>query len=178
MLEKTFYKSLLKHSFTIPVKIVFWDGSSVVYGDGTPEVTITFKEKIPVRDITKNASIALGEAYMDKKIEIQGSIQKLIESAYESADSFMRNSKFRKFLPKQGHSEKESENDVQSHYDVGNDFYKLWLDDTLTYSCAYFTDGNRDDLTKAQIDKVHHILKSLIPNLVRHYLISVVVGEH
>src|SRR5699024_11615990 len=59
--------------------------------------------------------------------------------------------------------EKESESDVQSHYDVGNDFYKLWLDDTLTYSCAYFDHGNRDDLTKAQIDKVHHILKKLDP---------------
>lgn len=58
MLEKTFYKSLLKHSFNIPVKIVFWDGSSVIYGDGTPEVTINFNEKIPMRDITKNASIA------------------------------------------------------------------------------------------------------------------------
>ena len=163
MLEKTFYKSLLSHSFNIPVKIIFWDGSSVVYGDGEPEVTITFKEKIPIRDITKNASIALGEAYMDGKIEIQGSIQKLIESAYESAGSFMRNSKFRKFLPKQGHSEKESETDVQSHYDVGNDFYKLWLDDTMTYSCAYFTGDNHDDLTKAQEDKVQHILKKLNP---------------
>ena len=163
MLEKTFYKSLLSHSFNIPVKVVYWDGKSAVYGDGEPEVTITFKEKIPIREVTRNASIALGEAYMDGKIEIDGSIQKLITAAYESAGSFMRNSKFRKFLPKQGHSEKESENDVQSHYDVGNDFYKLWLDDTLTYSCAYFEDGNHNDLTKAQMDKVHHILKKLDP---------------
>ena len=163
MLEKTFYKSLLSHSFNIPVKVVYWDGKSAVYGDGEPEVTITFKEKLPIRDVTKNASIALGEAYMDGKIEIDGSIQKLITAAYESAGSFMRNSKFRRFLPKKGHSEKESESDVQSHYDVGNDFYKLWLDDTLTYSCAYFDHGNRDDLTKAQIDKVHHILKKLDP---------------
>ena len=163
MLEKTFYKSLLSRSFNIPVKVVYWDGKSAVYGDGEPEVTITFKEKIPIRDVTKNASIALGEAYMDGKIEIDGSIQKLITAAYESVGSFMRNSKFRRFLPKQGHSEKESESDVQSHYDVGNDFYKLWLDDTLTYSCAYFDHGNRDDLTKAQIDKVHHILKKLDP---------------
>lgn len=163
MLEKTFYKSLLSHSFNIPVKVVYWDGKSAVYGDGEPEVTITFKEKLPIRDVTKNASIALGEAYMDGKIEIDGSIQKLITAAYESVGSFMRNSKFRRFLPKQGHSEKESESDVQSHYDVGNDFYKLWLDDTLTYSCAYFDHGNRDDLTKAQIDKVHHILKKLDP---------------
>lgn len=45
MLEKTFYKSLLSHSFNIPVKIIFWDGSSVVYGDGEPEVTVKFKER-------------------------------------------------------------------------------------------------------------------------------------
>ena len=83
MLEKTFYKSLLSHSFNIPVKVVYWDGKSAVYGDGEPEVTITFKEKLPIRDVTKNASIALGEAYMDGKIEIDGSIQKLITAAYE-----------------------------------------------------------------------------------------------
>ena len=142
MLEKTFYKSLLSHSFNIPVKINFWDGSSVVYGDGEPEITITFKEKIPIRDITKNASIALGEAYMDGKIEIQGSIQKLIESAYESAGGFMRNSKFRKFLPKQGHSEKKSETDVQSHYDVGNDFYKDMTDEDILYSVLEFLWGD------------------------------------
>lgn len=163
MLEKTFYKTLLSHSFSIPVKIVFWDGSSVNYGDGEPEVTITFKEKIPVKDVTRNASIALGEAYMDHKIEIDGSIQKLIESAYENAGSFMRNSKLRKFMPKQSHTENQSEDDVQSHYDIGNDFYRLWLDDTLTYSCAYFTGNNHNDLTAAQIAKVHHILKKLDP---------------
>ena len=163
MLEKTFYKTLLSHSFNIPVKINFWDGSSVNYGEGEPEVTITFKEKIPVKDVTRNASIALGEAYMDHKIEIDGSIQKLIESAYENAGSFMRNSKLRKFMPKQSHTENQSEDDVQSHYDIGNDFYRLWLDDTLTYSCAYFTGGNQNDLTAAQIAKVHHILKKLNP---------------
>ena len=163
MLEKTFYKTLLSHSFSIPVKIVFWEGSSVNYGEGEPEVTITFKEKIPVKNVTRNASIALGEAYMDHKIEIDGSIQKLIESAYENAGSFMRNSKLRKFMPKQSHTENQSEDDVQSHYDIGNDFYRLWLDDTLTYSCAYFTGNNHNDLTAAQIAKVHHILKKLDP---------------
>ncbi len=163
MLEKTFYKSILKHSFNIPVRIVFWDGSSVVYGDGEPEITIKFNEKIPIKDVTRNASLALGEAYMDKRIEIDGSIQKLMMAAYSSAESFMRNSKLRRFMPKQNHSEKESQQDIQHHYDVGNDFYRLWLDDTLTYSCAYFKDGNTTDLTKAQKDKVHHILQKLDP---------------
>ncbi|MST78906.1 class I SAM-dependent methyltransferase [Lactobacillus equicursoris] len=163
MLEKTFYKLLLSHSFTMPVRVIYWDGKEEVYGNGAPQATIRFNERIPVADLRKNASIALGEAYMDKKLEINGSIQQVIESAYESKDSFMRSSKFRHFLPKQGHGEKESADDIQSHYDVGNDFYRLWLDDTLTYSCAYFKGENRDDLKQAQLDKVHHILNKLDP---------------
>ena len=168
MLEKTFYKQLLKWSFGIPVKIDFWDGTSVAYGNGEPRATITFHEKIPVSAVTKNASIALGEAYMDKKIEVTGPgarpIQEVITSAYQQAGSFLKDSKLRRFLPKQSHGEKESQEDIHSHYDVGNDFYRLWLDDTLTYSCAYFTPDNPDDnLTAAQLAKVRHILQKLHP---------------
>lgn len=154
---------MLSKSFPFPVKVTYWDGKSEVYGNGTPEIEIVFNEKIPMSDITRNASLALGEAYMDKKIEIHGSIQKLIEGAYENADSFMRSSKFLKFLPKTKHTEKQSEEDVQSHYDIGNDFYEQWLDPTLTYSCAYFTGDNKDDLEQAQITKIHHILNKLHP---------------
>ncbi|TSO26476.1 cyclopropane-fatty-acyl-phospholipid synthase family protein [Lactobacillus sp. LL6] len=166
MLEKTFYKMMLSKSFPFPVKVTYWDGKSEVYGNGEPDVEIVFNEKIPVTEITKNASLALGEGYMDKKIEIKGdekAVQKIIMGAYQSADSFMRASKFRKFLPKQKHTEKQSEADVQSHYDIGNDFYKMWLDPTLTYSCAYFEDDNQNDLEEAQIAKVHHILNKLHP---------------
>lgn len=154
---------MLSKSFPFPVKVTYWDGKSEVYGNGTPEIEMVFNEKIPMGDITRNASLTLGEAYMDKKIEIHGSIQKLIDGVYESADSFMRSSKFLKLLPKTKHTEKQSEEDVQSHYDIGNDFYEQWLDPTLTYSCAYFTDDNKDDLEQAQIAKVHHILNKLHP---------------
>lgn len=163
LLEKTFYKMMLSKSFPFPVKVTYWDGKSEVYGNGNPNIEIIFNEKIPVNEITRNASLALGEAYMDKKIEIKGSIQELILGAYESPNSFMRSSKFRKFMPKQNHTEQQSEKDVQSHYDIGNDFYKLWLDPTMTYSCAYFKEGNQDDLEKAQIDKINHILDKLHP---------------
>lgn len=164
MLEKTFYNAMLKDSFSIPVKVTYWDSKSKQYGAGTPQVEVVFNKKIPIKAIINNASLALGEGYMNKDIEIHGSIQKLIEAAYESQKSFMRSSKFRKFMPKQNHSEKQSKQDVQDHYDIGNDFYKLWLDKTLTYSCAYFTPENKaNDLAAAQLAKVHHILQKLNP---------------
>lgn len=55
---------------------------------------------------------------------------------------------------------KNSKKNIEFHYDVGNDFYKLWLDDTMTYSCGYFKSQN-DSLTDAQKNKVDHILKKL-----------------
>ncbi|AQW20699.1 cyclopropane-fatty-acyl-phospholipid synthase [Lentilactobacillus curieae] len=162
MLEKKFYKSLLKNSFNIPVSVTYWDGSTEVYGNGEPQVAIKFNEPIPIRQVLKNASIALGEGYMDGKIEIDGSIEDLVLSAYKSADSFLRNKKFIRYLPKASHDEEESKKDVQDHYDIGNDFYRLWLDDTMTYSCAYFENPD-DDLETAQMNKVEHILKKLDP---------------
>lgn len=154
---------MLSKSFPFPIKVTYWDGKGEIYGNGNPDIEIIFNEKIPVTAISRNASLALGEAYMDKKIEVKGSLQQLICGAYESSDSFLRSSKFRKFLPEQKHTEEQSEKDVQSHYDIGNDFYELWLDSTLTYSCAYFAGDNHDNLEQAQIAKIHHILNKLHP---------------
>ncbi len=161
MLEKQFYKTLFKNTFDgKAVKIVYWDGKTAVYGKGNPTVTVTFKEPIPIRDVIRNASIALGEGYMDGKIQIDGSIEDLITIAYESPKSFFHNSKLINYLPKVSHNEAESKKDVQEHYDIGNDFYRLWLDETMTYSCAYFEHPD-DDLKTAQLNKVNHILKKL-----------------
>ncbi len=165
MLEKTLYAKMFGSSFNIPVTVNYWDGTTETYGDGTPKATITFKKAIPVRDLTKNASLALGEAYMSGDIDVTGGqrpLQTILTAAYESADSFMRNSKLMRLIPKQSHSEKASEADIQKHYDIGNDFYKIWLDPTMTYSCAYFEHAD-DTLEQAQMNKVHHILRKLAP---------------
>ncbi|AXX64244.1 class I SAM-dependent methyltransferase [Bombilactobacillus bombi] len=162
MLEKTFYKQLLKSSFNIPIKVNYWDQTTEIYGDGQPQITITFNESIPMKDIMNNASLALGEAYMDKKIEIEGSIEDLILAAYDNKESFFYNKKLKKIMPHRKHTETDNEEYVQEHYDLGNDFYKLWLDDTMTYSCAYFEHPD-DDLQTAQLNKVNHIIKKLNP---------------
>lgn len=49
---------------------------------------------------------------------------------------------------------------IRYHYDVGNDFYSLWLDPNLQYSCAYFTSAT-DDLDTAQEHKMAHICRKL-----------------
>ena len=163
MLEKTVYNQLFSRSFSLPVEVTYWDGTTKRYGDtdNPPQIKIKIHEEIPMKEITNNASLALGEAYMDHRIEIEGSIQALINDAYQQANSFLRGSDYLKWLPKkQKHTKKQNQADIHAHYDLGNDFYEMRLDPTLTYSCAYF-ETPEDTLEQAQINKVHHILDKL-----------------
>ena len=162
MLDKEVYNQLFKPSFSKRTQVTFWDGSVKEYGDSESEVIfkIIFNEKIPVKELINNASLALGEAYMEKKIEIEGDLQALIYDVYNQADGFFHNTNFKKWMPKEKHTKKQSAHDIHSHYDLGNDFYEMWLDHTLTYSCAFFESPN-DTLEQAQINKVHHILDKL-----------------
>ncbi|MGM0239233.1 class I SAM-dependent methyltransferase [Enterococcus sp. AZ103] len=165
MLDKEVYNQLFKPSFSEKTEVTFWDGSVKEYGnnDGETVFKIKFNEKIPVKDLTNNASLALGEAYMSKKIEVEGNIQALIYDVYKQANGFFANKNFKKWLPKEKHTKKQSKEDIHSHYDLGNQFYELWLDPTMTYSCAYF-ETPQDTLEQAQINKVHHILNKLHAN--------------
>ncbi len=160
MLDKTIYKQIFKSSFDAPIDVEFWDGEKVSYGQGDPIATIILHEVIPIKDIMAHASLTFGEAYMDGKIEIKGNLQQLVKIAYDSKESFLNGSKFSKLIPKHSHSENKSKADVQSHYDIGNDFYNMWLDPTMTYSCAYFV-SEKDTLEDAQWNKVRHILNKL-----------------
>ncbi len=165
MLTKQFYKTVFKNAFGMSFTVKYWDGTTENYGKNTPEFTLVFNEELPVKEVLSNPSIILGEAYMDKKIDLEGGdeleLERVICTALEHSQYFMENHKFGHFLPKKlTHSKKESKKYIEAHYDIGNDFYKLWLDPSMTYSGAYFKTEDTS-LEQAQIDKVYHILNKL-----------------
>lgn len=157
MLEKNIYRKLLSHAFDIPVSVTYWDNKVEVYGVGEPVIKVRLKRKLPLQELTDQPTLVLGEAYMDGDIQIEGSIQELIASAYRKSESFLTKNSFLKYLPKMSHSERASQRDIKSHYDIGNDFYRLWLDETMTYSCAYYKSDD-DSLKEAQLNKDRYIL--------------------
>ena len=158
--EKVFYKNLFKNLFSDPCRVEFWDGDVNQFGDYT-KFRIILREPIPKSEIMGDSSLAFGEAYMHGRIEIEGSIRDVIESLYNNKDSFLHQSppylKLVKFISSGIRKSKEN---VQHHYDIGNDFYRLWLDETMTYSCAYFR-SPEDSLVQAQKNKIEHILRKL-----------------
>lgn len=161
LIDKLFYKTLLKNTFSDPMEVTFWDGEKVQQGEGTPKFSLIFHDVIPKAELMQNASVAFGEAYMNGIIEIEGSIKEVIASIYNKQESFLGGSKmYASLMKKISNTTKRSKENVTFHYDIGNDFYKLWLDETMTYSCAYFKTNN-DSLKTAQQNKVAHILKKL-----------------
>lgn len=160
-IDKAFYKSLFKTLFMDPCQVKFWDGDVEQYGEGEAKFRIILHEPIPKSEIIKDSSLAFGEAYMDGIIEIEGSVRDVIESLYNNHDSFLhQNPAYLRLAKFVSNGIKKSRENAQHHYDIGNDFYRLWLDDTMTYSCAYFK-SPEDTLVQAQRNKIEHILRKL-----------------
>ncbi len=159
--DKLFYKNMLKDLFLDTCTVKFWDGEEVVYGSGASQFKLIFNEPIPKADVIADPALALGEAYMYKTVEVEGDIQKIMESLFRNFDNFISiNNLGTSFIKTLSNNVRKSKKNVEHHYDIGNDFYKLWLDDTMTYSCGYFASDD-DTLAQAQKNKVAHILKKL-----------------
>lgn len=160
-MDKLFLEELLKNISAESFVANFWDGTSKKFGDGESKFKVTFNKPISKKAIIEDPSLAFGEAYMNGDIDFEGSIQEIIESIYRNKESFLHNHKLiDKLFKSKGTSIKEQKQDISHHYDIGNDFYSLWLDKNLNYSCAYFKNED-DSLDQAQINKVDYILKKL-----------------
>lgn len=139
-------------------------GKEYQIGEGEPTFTVKFNESIPLSDLMTSTSIALGEAYMDGKLEIEGDLYEALDHFLGQMGKFSTDQNALKKLIFTSSSKKNQEKEVRSHYDIGNDFYKLWLDETMSYSCGYFMHED-DTLYQAQVNKVDYILKSNIKNV-------------
>ena len=67
-------------------------------------------------------------------------------------------------------SKKQARKNIEAHYDLGNNFYNVWLDSTLTYSSAIFNGNMSGDLAEAQIAKYERILSEINPPVGGHIL--------
>ena len=129
-------------------------------GEGEPEFTVYFKKPVSLTSLMTSTSLALGEAYMDGDLEIEGDLYYALDHFLGQMDRFSTDESALKKLMFSSTEKKNQQKEVRSHYDIGNDFYKLWLDETMSYSCGYFQHED-DSLYQAQVNKVDHILKKL-----------------
>ncbi|MCC8060842.1 MAG: cyclopropane-fatty-acyl-phospholipid synthase family protein [Clostridiales bacterium] len=129
-------------------------------GTGPARFRMKLKNELPRRELLRSTSLALGEAYMRGDIELDRDLYEVLDLFMGSMDRFKVNESALYSLLHTSQSPKNQKREVTSHYDIGNDFYSLWLDETMSYSCAYFRHES-DSLFTAQVAKTDHILEKL-----------------
>jgi len=161
---------------TVAVKI--WNGERVV-GQADAPCTVVFNQPSVLRQLVLHRNVVrLAEAYLAEESNIEGDAEQLFDLVTYMRDllipwstrlRIMRQA-FR--LPRH-HREKDTQSiraghdkqqntkqSISHHYDVGNDFYRLWLDQEMVYSCAYFS-NTEQTLDDAQRDKLDYICRKL-----------------
>ena len=153
-------------------KILIVDSSDKIheFGSGPDNLKIKLTTKSIEKKLFRNPGLYFGEGYMNQEILIiEGTIEQLIDLITSCYDDFIQNnfiyriyenfSGYIKIFQQLNEAVKSKQN-VAHHYDLKEDLYKLFLDQDMQYSCAYFHNENIS-LEQAQIDKKKHIINKL-----------------
>ena len=141
-----------------------------------PSVHLTVHKLSMLWDLFFRGSVGLGDAYIKGKFEADD-LSKFLEFGAMNERAFggeMGGSKLYRYLSKSymnktQNSLGQSKKNIHAHYDLGNDFYEEWLDDSLTYSSGFFKTG-KETLSQAQKNKFDSLIKGNEPQSGDHVL--------
>lgn len=145
--------------------IEFWNKEIISYSDN-PKFTLKFLDKdVFIQLITNPNIMSFAKAFIDKKIDVEGDIFEAIKLKDDIANIEISNKDkitlfFKTVSSHNIHTKEKDKQNISYHYDISNDFYNLFLGNTMMYSCAYFKQ-NDYNLDTAQQNKMEHICKKL-----------------
>ena len=142
----------------LPIALELWNGERYDLSP-SPTVTLRIPSAGALRYFIKPNLAKLGEAYVEGHLEVSGPISDALRAAEGLARNLGESGAGR--LPVlRRHSKQRDAEAIRYHYDVSNDFYALWLDRNMVYSCGYFKSGD-EDIHTAQEQKLDHICRKL-----------------
>jgi cyclopropane-fatty-acyl-phospholipid synthase len=165
-LDRWIVKKMLAVVGNPAVRISLWDGIEVTPFCEKPAAVMKYCDRGALIKTLINPELHWGDLYCSGRVVFQGDMVKFMETIYLGISGKVKPGRLRKFLLWLGHRrilntfDRAKEN-IYHHYDIGNEFYKLWLDkEEMQYTCAYFP---REDMTleQAQIAKLHHVCRKL-----------------
>ncbi len=151
--------SNLKKNVTAPVRLVLWDGREVALSD-KPRVTVRLKGLRAASALARPTLLSLAEAYIDGEVDLEGDVREAIRGAEAITRAIPRPLFQSPGLTNERRTRRDDRAAIQHHYDVSNEFYALWLDARMVYSCGYFRHED-DTLESAQLQKLDHICTKL-----------------
>lgn len=147
-----------------PLRVTMWDGTAVVPPAVNPAVGMVINDRPTLWRLLANPLLHFGDDYSAGRIEIQGGLVPFMETVYRAMAAAKSHrcsdpAAYRRNQPKLN-SLSGSRHNIHHHYDIGNDFYRMWLDSDMLYTCAYFTEPDAS-LEEAQIAKMDLVCKKL-----------------
>ena len=140
-------------------------GPSVSASAASPIATIVVRDRSVLPTLVLDPEVGFGDAYADGRIQVQGDLVRLLEALYRSKVAAGTETWYSRVASRCMHVWQEntlrgSRHNIHHHYDLGNDFYKLWLDPQLVYTCAYFP-APTSTLEEAQNAKLDYVCRKL-----------------
>jgi cyclopropane-fatty-acyl-phospholipid synthase len=143
------------------LRVVLWDAPQPVRGDGVP--TVQIRDRGALYRVIRYPDLHFGDLYSTGRIRVDGDLVAVLNECYRyleehrTAANWIRRFQRLAAAP----SLADSRRNIHHHYDIGNDFYRLWLDrDALQYTCAYYRDPAMT-IEQAQWAKMDHVCRKL-----------------
>ena len=140
-----------------PLRFMLWDGFERSSAAGPAVATIFFKNRKALFSWVWDPELNFGEGYMSGAVEVRGDLLAALEAIYRTFGAPSRRRWWRDSI---ANDERAARDNVHRHYDLGNAFYRLWLDREMLYTCAYFPTPEAA-LEDAQIAKMDLVCRKL-----------------
>ena len=147
------------------IAFALWDDGDAYRPPGECHGRIVFRDRGALLSAVFSPELGFGDAFSAGRIEVEGDLVDVLARCYRSMDSAGAAAAKRSALgrlPKpRSNTTAGSRRHIQHHYDLGNDFYRLWLDQEMVYTCAYY-DTPDATLEQAQRAKLDHVCRKLM----------------
>jgi cyclopropane-fatty-acyl-phospholipid synthase len=142
------------------VRFALWDDADSVRPGGMP-ATLRFSDRAALFQMLTHPEVNFGDLYSAGRITVDGDLLCVLDEAYRHTNRNPQLSRLLARLRAGAPDLSDSRRNIHHHYDIGNEFYRLWLDpEALQYTCAYYADAAMT-LTQAQQAKMHHVCRKL-----------------
>ncbi|QLF93685.1 class I SAM-dependent methyltransferase [Pseudomonas sp. ABC1] len=141
----------------LPLRLRLWDGRSFDLS-ASPTVTLTLHDPVLLDELQHPSLDRLGAAYVEGRLDLDGPLEEVMRVGDRLTRAL--GDDMRGTPGSSAHDRATDAEAISYHYDLSNDFYRLWLDPEMVYSCAYFESG-RESLEQAQQAKLRHLCRKL-----------------
>jgi len=155
---------LLEYFGNPPLEFVLWTGERIAPPGSVPVARVRISSRATLLGILADPQVRFPDAYSEGRLEIEGDLVQLLETIYHGGRGGPRASAVRLLIDRlrrpRANSLTGSRENIHHHYDIGNEFYSLWLGETMAYTCAYYPTP-ATTLDEAQTAKMDHVCRKL-----------------